>query len=402
MNVGIDIAAMATGHYALDLRFLAVARSVDPRKYTTGLGQDFMSVASPQEDVVTMGVEAGLRALEHVSDPTTIRLVLFATESSVDQSKSAGIYIHHFLGLNPSCRVVELKQACYSATAALHIATAFVRQNPAAQALIIASDIARYGLNTSGEPTQGCGAVALVVSANPRVLVVETTTGVYTRHIMDFWRPNGQDAACVNGRYSALAYLEALSKTWADFQCNGGGSVGQIDFMCYHTPFTKMAEKAFARHTEIARSIQRGGQYLPAFLPSAVLYGRRLGNCYTASLYISLLSLLENTAQDLAGARVGLFSYGSGCVAEFFTGVLAPGYQNVLFAEAHTAAIAQRALLTVSEYEAFYTQSRDPVCVPEVRYYTGPLCFLGVKDHQRHYRLTLCNTESCTQVRLVS
>ncbi|MDR2417196.1 MAG: hydroxymethylglutaryl-CoA synthase [Holosporales bacterium] len=385
MNVGIDVLALATGHYVLDLRSLAAVRGADPQKYTLGLGQDFMSVPSPQEDVVTMGVEAGLRALERISDPTTIRLVLFATESSIDQSKSAGIYIHHFLKLAPSCRVVELKQACYSATAALQLAVAFVRQNPSDKVLIIASDIARYGLNTSGEPTQGCGAVAFVVSSSPRLLSLEKTTGVYARHIMDFWRPNGQDEACVNGRYSAVAYLDALGKVWEEFQHNGGVSFDRIDFICYHTPFTRMAEKAFVRHLEITQSTKKTLAHLSTLLTPALIYSRCLGNCYTASLYVSLLSLLENTAGDLSGARLGFFSYGSGCVAEFFTGILSSGYRDVLFFEAHAQAIAQRLLLTVPDYEAFYTQLSSPVFAPDSCYQTGPLRFLGIKNYQRHY-----------------
>src|SRR5262249_56740953 len=51
----------------------------------------------------------------------------------------------------------------------------------------------------------------------------------------------------------------------------------------------------------------------------------RVGNTYTASLYLCLAALLEREGPRLAGQRLGLFSYGSGCCAEFFTGLVPSG-----------------------------------------------------------------------------
>src|SRR5262249_58124842 len=51
----------------------------------------------------------------------------------------------------------------------------------------------------------------------------------------------------------------------------------------------------------------------------------RVGNTYTASLYLCLAALLEREGPRLAGQRLGLFSYGSGCCAEVFTGLVPSG-----------------------------------------------------------------------------
>ena len=54
-------------------------------------------------------------------------------------------------------------------------------------------------------------------------------------------------------------------------------------------------------------------------LPST-LTSKKLGNLYTASLYASLASLLDNkSAAELKGKRIGMFSYGSGLAASFFS-----------------------------------------------------------------------------------
>ena len=50
---------------------------------------------------------------------------------------------------------------------ALHNSLDFVRTNPEKKPLAIASDYAKYELASTGEYTQGGGAVAVLVSANP-------------------------------------------------------------------------------------------------------------------------------------------------------------------------------------------------------------------------------------------
>src|SRR5699024_10044344 len=118
------------------------------------------------------------------SDREAIDFVMFATESGIDQSKSAGVYVHELLGLNKNARSIELKQACYSATAALQLAKGHVLQHPDRKVLVLASDIARYGLSTSGEVTQGAGAVAMIVSQSPRLLTIEDESTYLTNDIM--------------------------------------------------------------------------------------------------------------------------------------------------------------------------------------------------------------------------
>ena len=109
-SIGIHDLAVATTHHVLDLAELAEATGVEPAKYHRGLGQEQMSFPAPDEDIVTMGASAAAPLLaEHGTDG--IRSLLFATESGVDQSKAAGVFAHHLLGLPSTVRTVEFKQA---------------------------------------------------------------------------------------------------------------------------------------------------------------------------------------------------------------------------------------------------------------------------------------------------
>lgn len=353
VKVGIDTLAIYASRYALDLSTLAVARHIDPNKYHVGLGQYIMSVAPPGEDIVTMAANAGHEALKDI-DINEIEMLLFATESGIDQSKAAGIYVHELLGLPARCRVVELKQACYGATAALQLALPFLRENPHKKILLIASDIARYGLGTTGESSQGNGAVALVLSANPRVLALEPEYGVVTENVMDFWRPTYSHEAFVDGKYSSKLYLTMLEKCWEQYQSLSQRGFHDHRYFCYHTPVPRLVEKA---HQHLLRCNQIDD--LPEEVKTNQIhfsldYGRKVGNSYSASLYIGLASLLDLATEDLSNKRVGFYSYGSGCVAEYFSGVVQEGYRLALHTHYHTKLLSTRTMLNYDEYEAFY------------------------------------------------
>ena len=128
-TVGIDAISFYSSHYYIELSDLAQERGVDADQFTTSIGQEKMAVPPPGEDVVTMAANAAKQVLEKV-DASKITTLIFATESGIDQSKSAGIYVHRLLGLGSHCRVFETKQACYGGTGGLHLALSHIRSNP--------------------------------------------------------------------------------------------------------------------------------------------------------------------------------------------------------------------------------------------------------------------------------
>jgi len=391
MQLGIDDLAFATAGRYLDLANLAPVHGVEPAKYTVGLGQDRMSVCAPDEDVVTLAAAAALPLVESLADDelAAIRTVLLATESGIDQSKSAGVYVHRLLGLNPAARVVELKQACYAGTSALQMALALVARNPEQKVLVICSDVARYDVGSSGEPTQGCGAVAMLVTANPRLVAIEPVSGLHTSDVMDFWRPNYRTTAVVDGRLSLRAYTDSLTGAWQDFQAQGGAAFGDIDAFVYHQPFTKMAVKAHAHLTRLVGA-PRDAAVMDAQIADTLRYNREIGNSYTASMYIGLASLLDHATEDLAGARIGFFSYGSGAVGELFTGVVQPGYRAHLRAAAHRRLLDERDEVTHAEY-ARIVAPVNPVDGGDhdvERLTRGPFRLAAITGHQRVYERT--------------
>ena len=389
MSVGIDDISFYTSNFCLDLQELAANNGASAAKYTVGIGQDRMSIPGADEDVVTMAANACLPLLEGMAERgeqiDTITSVLFATETGIDQSKAAGVYLHKLLGLSSHCRVVELKHACYSATAALQMAAAMVARKPAEKILVIAADIARYERQSPGEATQGCGAAAMLVTTQPRIIELDPETGVHTEDVMDFWRPNYRSTAIVDGKYSTKVYLRSVRAAWQDFQRQSSLLFKDFDYFCYHLPFSRMAQKA---HTHLANGHKHHmtEDDLSEQIDASLIYNRITGNSYTAALYIGFISLLDHVA-DMVGKRVGFFSYGSGSVGEFFTGKLVAGYEAMLHTQRHQTMLADRQPISYAEYVEMYDFQvpTDGGKHDFPQQTNGRFRLAGISQHKRQY-----------------
>lgn len=393
-TIGIDAIALAVPEGYLDLADLAAARGVPAGKYIEGLGVSRMSVARAHEDPVALGAKAARRLFETAGvDPSTIGLCVVGTETAVDHSKPVAAYLHRLLGLPQQCRVFEAKHACFGGTAGLLAALDWIAAGSARgrKALIVCTDIARYGLSSPGEPTQGAGAVALLVSENPRLVALEVgVNGSYAQDVNDFWRPLYSKEAVVDGHHSVQCYLDALSGAYGAWKQASAeaGIDGEIVRRCYHVPYGKMAKKAHRQlmALEGKSDAEADATYAVEVAPSLNLPSQ-VGNIYTGSLYLALASLLEAEADKLEGQRIGLFSYGSGCCAEYFAGRVQKGAGAFADALKLAEPLKDRRKYTFAEYEQIRLRDEevDKQPVGEHEPPEGSIAFLGVDSDRRVY-----------------
>ncbi|MGT2924086.1 hydroxymethylglutaryl-CoA synthase [Streptococcus caviae] len=385
MTIGIDKIGFATSQYVLKMKDLAAARGEDPDKFSKGLMLDALSIAPITDDIITLAASAAEEILTD-EDKELIDMVIVATESSVDQSKAAAVYVHQLLGIQPFARSIEMKEACYSATAALNYAKLHVEKHPQSRVLVLASDIAKYGINTPGESTQGAGSIAMLVKKDPRILILHDEILAQTRDIMDFWRPNYSTTPYVNGIYSTKQYLDMLKTTWTEYQKRFDTSLADFAAFCFHLPFPKLALKGFNKIMD--KTLPSAAQEkLRANFEASILYSRQIGNIYTGSLFLGLLSLLENSKQLEAGDNIALFSYGSGAVAEIFTGTLAKDFKEQLPSN-RLESLAQRSPLSVAEYEKMFFEEAaldENGSASFDHYKTGRFALKEIIEHQRIY-----------------
>ncbi|MBN6860257.1 hydroxymethylglutaryl-CoA synthase [Staphylococcus capitis] len=355
MNIGIDKINFYVPKYYVDMAKLAEARQVDPSKFLIGIGQTEMAVSPVNQDIVSMGANAAKDIITD-EDKKNIGMVIVATESAIDNAKAAAVQIHNLLGIQPFARCFEMKEACYAATPAIQLAKDYLAQRPNEKVLVIASDTARYGINSGGEPTQGAGAVAMMISHEPSVLTLNDDAVAYTEDVYDFWRPTGHKYPLVAGALSKDAYIKSFQESWNEYARRQGKTLSDFESLCFHVPFTKMGKKAL--DSIIDNADETTQERLKSGYEDAVYYNRYVGNIYTGSLYLSLISLLET--RDLKGGQtIGLFSYGSGSVGEFFSATLVDGFEKHLDIEGHKALLNNRTEVSVEEYESFFKRFDD-------------------------------------------
>lgn len=126
-------------------------------------------------------------------------------------------------------------------------------------------------------------------------------------------------------------------------------SLADFSAFCFHLPFPKLALKGFNKVMDKNLPEELQAKLKDNFEKS-ILYSKQVGNMYTGSLYLGLLSLLENSENLAAGDNIALFSYGSGAVAEIFTGTLVEGFKDML-QTSRLESLKNRIKLSVEEYE---------------------------------------------------
>ena len=385
MNIGIDKIGFATANYVLKLADLAEARGIVPDKLSKGLLLKELSIAPVTEDIVTMGASAAAAILTE-EDKNEIDMVIVASESGIDQSKASAVFVHGLLGVQPFARSLEMKEACYSATAALDYARLHVEKHPNSKVLVIASDIAKYGVDTPGEPTQGAGAVAMLITNNPRILIFNEDNVAQTRDIMDFWRPNYSTTPFVNGMYSTQQYLDSLKTTWVEYQKRNQVSLKDFAAICFHLPYPKLALKGLKKIMDKSLSLEQQEQ-LQANFHQSILYSQKVGNIYTGSLFLGLLSLLENSSTLKTGDRIALFSYGSGAVSEIFSGQLVAGFKQRLQTN-RIEMLNNRTPLSIPDYEKIFfeeAQLDQNGSASFMNYENQNFALAEIVEHQRRY-----------------
>ncbi|MBW8846506.1 MAG: hydroxymethylglutaryl-CoA synthase family protein [Burkholderiales bacterium] len=371
--VGIEAMNVFGGCAVADVMELARHRQLEPSRFENLLMKE-KTVAFPFEDPVTFAVNAAKPIVDALSpqERDRIELLITCTESAFDFSKSLSTYLHDQLGLNRNCRMFELKQACYAGTAGLQMAANFILAgtSPGAKALVVATDISRFVIEEGGdrlsadwsyaEPSGGAGAVAMLVSDQPTVFQLDVgASGYHGYEVMDTCRP-GADTEAGDADLSLLSYLDCHEQSFAEYcrRVEGVNYRKTFQYLAFHTPFGGMVRGA---HRSMMR---KAGNATPGEIADdfevrvrpGLAYCQRVGNIMGATVFLSLASTVCNGDFNRP-ARIGCFSYGSGCCAEFYSGVVTAEGAARLKAMDIAGHLDRRYRLPMDEYERLLDDS---------------------------------------------
>lgn len=411
MNVGIEAMNIYCGTAMLDVATLAKKRNLDNDRFGKLLMKE-KTVPMPYEDPISNGVNAAKPIVDSLTpeERNKIDMIITCTESGVDFGKSMSTYIHHYLKLNRNCRLFELKNACYSGTAGFQMAVNFVlsQASPGRKVLVIATDIMRMGAVEGAmdgsfvEPSTGSGAVAILVSDQPTVFQIDKgANGYYGYEVMDTCRPV-PDAEAGDADLSLLSYLDCCENSFKEYQKRVAGVDYEktFDYLAFHTPFGGMVKGA--HRTNMRKFKQAKPEHIEADFEKRVVpslaYCQRVGNIMGATAHLALASTIDNGTFDRA-KRIGVFSYGSGCCSEFYSGIVTPQSQQKLRQFGLSAHLSDRYNLSMDEYESTFEINShlkfgardykvDRTTFPQVYKHVegkGRLVLSEIKDFHRKY-----------------
>ncbi|WP_300689622.1 hydroxymethylglutaryl-CoA synthase [Chryseobacterium sp.] len=381
MSFGIEAASYYVPSLYLEIKDLAEKRGIEPAKLEKGLGLHKMGLSDVHEDAATFAAEALLKLIkDYTVSPKEIARVYLGTESAVDAAKPTASYAVQMVEKVlegefgersfKNCDILDMTFACVGGVDALHNALDFVRVNPDKKAVVIASDYAKYELASSGEYTQGGGAVAILISSKPDLLEIENNWGVASESVFDFFKPRRThkkdelkgapetypekieiftDEPVFDGQYSNQCYQDRIREAYHHYKEISGKEkpYENWEYIIFHLPYAFHGKRVF---TEIY-SLENGLSYETADEQKAVAKSENylklindkiektqrasseIGNMYTASIFMALLSALQtsfNENEELHGKEIGFVGYGSGSKSKVFAGKVSENWKKVV------------------------------------------------------------------------
>ena len=270
-RVGVSGFAAYVPPYRVSLSEWCKWRNENYQKISEVVGSSFR-VRGPNENAYTMAATAVNRLIKQYSiDPQRIGYLALGTESSTDNSAGAIIIkgmVNDALAsngkpkINRDCEVPEFKHACLGGMYAMKAAARYLALDGKDKvAIVVCSDIAEYEPYTSGEPTQGAGAVAMLIENNPTILSLELeNSGTSSEYRgVDFRKPfyrfldqkpgpygQPRDFPIFNGRYSTTCYIDAVLEAMKNMFDKVGIKPSKflkgLSAIFLHRPYQRMAE----------------------------------------------------------------------------------------------------------------------------------------------------------------
>jgi hydroxymethylglutaryl-CoA synthase len=392
MKTGIDAISFDVANIHLPIKTLAVARNIEPEKLEKGLGLLKMTFPDFHQDTVVFGANALTKLIiDNNIKLNEISRIYVGTESSIDSSKPIASYLISLMEQKfgedalGECDVVDFTFACIGGVDAMQNCLDFVKLNPTKKAIVVTSDFAKYDLNSGGEYTQGAGAVAMLIAANPRIIAFDDNWATSTKGVFDFFKPyrslskeeitkntNNEpwfdnleaeieihkDQPVFDGQYSNQCYMDRTRAAYFSFKKLKNSTetlYNTWNSIIMHLPYSfqgrRMLSEIYAldhadkiiaddiERTDYQNKIKEVGKsdeyrkFVTEKLQPAELASSLIGNLYTGSIFMGLLSTLAHfydTKKEVAGTKFGFLAYGSGSKSKVFEGTIQPEWQLAL------------------------------------------------------------------------
>src|SRR6188768_190176 len=319
---GVSAMSLYVPPFRVDLKEWCSWTDNSWEKISAVVGRSFR-VCGRHENVYTMAANAVLRLIrQNGIDPQRVGFLGLGTESSTDNAAGAVIVrgmvdrALESLGLPRLSRyleVPEFKHACLGGVYALKSALRYVSSDGSDRlAIVVSADVAEYERGSTGEQTQGAGAVAMLVERRPKLFEVDLAHAgsasdyrgpdfrkPFARHFTEGYAPKTQrlsDFPVFSGKYSTFSYLDetvhAVERMLSRLEVSAGSYYESVRGLFFHRPYQLMPVQAMSflyvrglargdhHHDELRALCQEAGVAFEAVLAETAstpdLYGELL------------------------------------------------------------------------------------------------------------------------------
>ncbi len=290
--------------YRIKVEEIAKVWGADAPSYKRGLMLEEKSVPSPDQDTITMSVEAAKNALKRaLIDPTEIGAVYIGSESHPYAVKPSGTVLAEAIGATPDVHTADYEFACKAGTEGMFVALSLVKAGAVKYGLAVGADTSQGAPGDALEYTAAAGAAAFLFGRE-NVVAEALETYSYTTDTPDFWRREYQYYPQHGGRFTGEpAYFKHITGAARGIMEKSGLKPADFHYVIFHQPNGKFPFRVgdmlgFARN-----------QIEPGWLVN------KLGNTYSGSSPLGLTATLDISKP---GDLVLIVSYGSGAGSDAF------------------------------------------------------------------------------------
>jgi len=283
---------------------IAKVWGADAPSYKKGLMLEEKSVPSPDQDTITMAVEASKRAIKRAGiDPREIGAVYVGSESHPYAVKPSGTVLAEALGATPEVHTADLEFACKAGTEGMFIALNLVRAEAIKYGLAVGADTSQGAPGDALEYSAAAGAAAYIFGKD-HLLAETLETFSFTTDTPDFWRREYQYYPQHGGRFTGdPAYFKHVIGAAEGIMAKAKMKPSDFHYVIFHQPNGKFP----FRVGEMLGF--KKAQIEPGWLVS------KLGNTYSGSSPLGLTATLDIAKE---GDMILIVSYGSGAGSDAF------------------------------------------------------------------------------------
>jgi hydroxymethylglutaryl-CoA synthase len=287
--------------YRVALCDIAAHRAAGGAKIPEGA---LKSVAGPDEDAATMGIEAAQNALRRGGvEAAELRAIYFGSESKPYAVKPSAVTVASALGCSPALSVADLEFACKAGTEAFRCAGLHAAAK-GGLALALASDTAQARPGDELEFTAAAGAAAYVLGPADKSLALLEADASWATDTPDFFRRSRGQYPVHGHRFTGQpGYFAHTVACARNLLSKLGVAPEGFQHAVFHQP-----NRRFPR--EVGKLLGFSDAQM-----AAGMVGDRIGNTYAASSLLGLAAVLDIAR---AGERIFCVSYGSGAGADGF------------------------------------------------------------------------------------